>query len=77
MSSPEPFSKLLILIGVFIIILGLLLILWGKVPFLGKLPGDILLQKGNFRFIFPVVSCLVVSVVLTIIINFIIRVLGN
>jgi hypothetical protein len=64
MSSLEPFGKLLILVGVFIIILGLLLILWGKIPFLGKLTGDILLQKGNFRFISADASCPVISAIL-------------
>ena len=77
MSGLEPFGKLLILAGVFIIILGLLLLLWDKIPFLGRLPGDIFLHKGNFRFIFPVVSCLVISAVLTIIVNLLIRFLGK
>jgi hypothetical protein len=77
MSSLEPFGKLLILVGVFIIIMGLLLVLWGKVPFLGKLPGDIFLQKGNFRFIFPIMTCLILSAVLTIIVNLVIRLLGK
>jgi hypothetical protein len=77
MSSLEPFGKLLILVGVFIIILGLTLVLWGRVPFLGKLSGDIFLQKGNFRFIFPVATCLVISAVLTIVVNLVIRFLGK
>ncbi len=71
------FGKLLILAGILIIIVGLLLVFWNKIPFLGKLPGDIFIEKGNFRFIFPVVTCLVISLVLTMIVNVIIRFFGK
>lgn len=71
----EPFGKLLILGRAFIVALGLLLTFWNRIPFLGKLPGDIFLQKDNFQFFFPIVTCMVISVVLTIIINLIIKLL--
>jgi len=77
MSDFEPLGKLLILTGVFIVILGLLVTFWSKIPLLGKLPGDIFLHKGNFRFFFPIVTCLVISGVLTIVINLLIRLLGK
>jgi hypothetical protein len=77
MSNFEPFGKLLILGGAFIIALGLLLIFWNRIPFLGKLPGDIFLQKGNFQFFFPIVTSLVISTVFTIIVNLIIKLLGK
>jgi hypothetical protein len=73
----ETFGKILLIIGTLIIISGILLIFWPKIPFLGKLPGDFLIQKGNFQFFFPLVTCLIISVVLTIIINLIIRWLGK
>lgn len=73
----ENLGKLLILIGVFIVILGVFLAFWSRIPFLGKLPGDIFFQKGNFRFFFPIVTCLIISAVLTIIINLIIRFFGR
>jgi hypothetical protein len=73
----ENLGKLLILIGVFIAILGVFLAFWSRIPFLGRLPGDVFVQKGNFRFFFPIVTCLVISAVLTIIINLIIRFLGR
>ncbi len=44
---------------------------------LGKLPGDIFIQRGNFTFAFPVVTMIVVSIVLTIVLNLIIRFLNN
>jgi hypothetical protein len=77
MSSFEHLGKLLILTGVFIVILGLLVTFWSKIPLLGKLPGDIFLQKGNFRLFFPIVTCLVISGILTIVINLLIRLLGK
>jgi hypothetical protein len=77
MTGFEQLGKTLILIGVFVVILGLFLVFWSKIPLLGRLPGDIFLQKGNFRFFFPVVTCLVISAVLTIVVNLIIRLLGR
>ncbi len=73
----ENLGKLMILIGIFIAISGIFFAFWSKIPFLGRLPGDILLQKGNFRLFFPIVTCLVISAVLTIIINLIIRFFGR
>ena len=66
-------GKILILVGAFLAFFGLLLVFWQKIPILGKLPGDILLQKGNFQFFFPVVTCLIISILLTIILNFVIH----
>jgi hypothetical protein len=77
MSSFEPLGKLLILAGVFIAVLGLLVMFWIKVPFLGKLPGDVFLQKGSFRFFFPIVTCLLISAVLTVVINLVMRLLSK
>jgi hypothetical protein len=70
-------GKLLILGGVFLTLLGLLMVFWHRIPFLGKLPGDIFFQKGDFRFFFPLVTCLILSALLTILINLIIRLLGR
>ena len=77
MSSLEPLGKFLILAGVFIVVLGLLVMFWSKIPFLGKLPGDIFVQKGSFQFFFPIVTCLLVSAVLTVVINLIMRLLSK
>jgi len=59
-------SKLLIASGLILIGLGLLFYLFGKVPFLGKLPGDIYIQKKNFTFYFPLASCILLSLFLTL-----------
>jgi hypothetical protein len=62
-------GKLLLLFAVVIGIVGLLLIIMGNVPFLGKLPGDLVIRRGGSTFFFPIVTCIILSVVLTILIN--------
>ena len=60
-------GKILILIGGIIVVIGILLLFAGKIPFLGKLPGDIFFKKGNFTFYFPLMTSIVISIVLTLI----------
>lgn len=60
------FAKLLIVIGIIAIIIGILIILNIKLPF-GKLPGDIVIKKENFTFAFPIVTCIIASIVLSVI----------
>lgn len=61
-------GRTLITIGVVLLIIGGIMILGEKVG-LGKLPGDIFIQKGNFTFFFPIVSSIVISLMLTLILN--------
>ena len=65
----DGLGKILLIAGGVIIILGLLLIFNQHIPFFGKLPEDIAIKKDNFSFYFPVVTFLIISVVLTILIN--------
>jgi hypothetical protein len=65
----QPIAKTLILLGLLMILIGGGLLLFGKIPFLGKLPGDIHVQKKNFDFYFPIITCLVVSFVLSALIS--------
>jgi uncharacterized protein HemY len=58
-------GKILIVTGLVIAGIGVLLVLTPKVPWLGKLPGDILIKKDNFRFYFPVTTCIIISIILT------------
>jgi len=69
----QGIGKILILGGAFLAFFGLLLFFWQRIPFLGKLPGDIFLHKGSFQFFFPIVTCIIISIVLTIILNLVIR----
>jgi hypothetical protein len=62
-------GKMLIVFGVVMVAIGLILILMGKVPFLGKLPGDINIQKKDFGFYFPLGTCIVVSIVLSLLLS--------
>ncbi len=62
-------GKLMILIGIIFIVLGGIFWLAPNIPFLGKLPGDIDYKSGNFRFYFPVVTCIILSILLTILLN--------
>ncbi len=61
----EPLGKMLILAGLGLVGLGVMVWLLGRRSGGGWLPGDIVVQRGNFKFYFPVVTCLVVSVVLS------------
>ena len=65
---PET-GKLLIIVGGFIVVVGLFLTLGLRIPFLGKLPGDISVDRGNVHFYFPIVTCLLLSLVLTLVLN--------
>lgn len=69
-------SRLLIVIGILLIIAGLLWPLATKLG-LGRLPGDILIERGNTRVFIPVTSAILVSVVLTVVINVIFWFLGR
>lgn len=58
--------KLLIASGAVLIAVGLVWMAVGRFLPLGKLPGDIMVDKGSFKFYFPVVTCIVLSVVLSL-----------
>ncbi|MBU0548098.1 MAG: DUF2905 domain-containing protein, partial [Candidatus Omnitrophica bacterium] len=66
-------GKMLVFFGIFMILLGLFFMLTGRIPFLGKLPGDISIHTKWFHFYFPIVTFLITSFLLTIIINIIFR----
>jgi hypothetical protein len=65
----EGLGKILLIAGGVIIVIGLLLVFSQHIPFFGKLPGDIFIKKDNFSFYFPIVTFLIVSILLTVIIN--------
>jgi hypothetical protein len=60
-------GKLLIIVGGAIILIGLILYFFDKIPLLGKLPGDILIKKKNFTFYFPLATSIVISIILSLI----------
>jgi len=67
------FGKILIVIGVVIAVLGFLLLLGEKIPWIGRLPGDFYYKGKNFSFYFPLATGIIISIILTIILMFISR----
>lgn len=59
-------SRTLVFLGVILIVIGLAASVFEKVPGLGRLPGDITIRKGNFSFYFPLATCLLASLILTV-----------
>jgi hypothetical protein len=59
-------GKILVAFGLLIALAGVVLLLVGRVPWIGRLPGDIYIQRGNFTFYFPLATSLLLSVVLTL-----------
>jgi hypothetical protein len=71
-------GRMLLIVGGSIAVIGLLLILGGRfLPWLGRLPGDIHIQRGNFSCFFPLVTSIVLSLILTIVLNIIIRLINK
>ncbi|KMZ41767.1 MULTISPECIES: DUF2905 domain-containing protein [Bacillales] len=62
----NPVAKLLIIGGAALIVIGLLWQVGGRFLPLGRLPGDIVVEKENVKFYFPVVTCIVISIVLSL-----------
>ena len=60
-------AKMLILLGLSLALLGVLLLVAGKIPFLGRLPGDIVVERPGFRFYFPLGTSILLSVLLTLV----------
>jgi len=73
MGEFSQFGKLLIFLGIIIVLVGLFLVSFSKIPYLGKLPGDIYVKKGNFSFYFPLATSIIISIFLTILLNLIFR----
>ncbi len=65
MENIHHMGKFLVVFGIILSIIGGLLMFSGKIPWLGKLPGDILIQKKNFTFYFPLATSLLLSLLLT------------
>ena len=62
-------GRLLIILGLIVVALGVVILLAGRLPFIGHLPGDILIRRGGGSFYFPIVTCLLLSIALTVVLN--------
>jgi hypothetical protein len=59
-------GKLLILFGVLTVVIGLLLLVGEKIPWVGRLPGDIIIKRERFTFYFPIATSILISIILTL-----------
>lgn len=67
----QSLGKVIIVLGVFFVVFGSLILFSPKIPFIGRLPGDILIKRDNFTFYFPLASSIIISLIITIILNLI------
>ena len=63
----ESFGKLLIFFGILLVALGLIFSFGVKISWLGHLPGDIYIRREGFSFYFPLTTCLLISLILTLV----------
>jgi len=66
MNPLNEMGRLLLFLGIFLVIAGILLMFLPKLPFIGRLPGDFVIKKGNFTFYFPLATSIILSIILTI-----------
>lgn len=62
----QHIGKVLMVTGAVIILIGAALTLSGRIPWLGKLPGDFLIERKNFTFYFPLATSIVISILLSL-----------
>ncbi len=60
-------AKIIIILGIVLVAIGVVLLFVEKIPFLGKLPGDILIKKEHFTFYFPLTTSILVSIIISLI----------
>jgi hypothetical protein len=70
-------GKALIVLGVVLVVIGALFVVGDRIPLLGKLPGDIRIERENTTFYFPLTTCILLSVALTLLINLVGRLFGR
>ncbi len=63
----EGLGKSLIIIGMIIIMIGVIISLSSKIPFIGRLPGDIFIKRDNFTFYFPLATSIIISIIISLI----------
>ena len=66
----SEFGKTLIFFGLILLIVGVIVSLAGKLPWLGHLPGDITIERERFSFYFPLATCILISVIVSLVLYF-------
>ncbi len=75
MNPFENIGKALMIMGALILLLGIIITAASGLPLLGRLPGDIFIHKDGFSFYFPLATSVIISILLTVIINIVGRLL--
>jgi len=68
----SPFAsigKILIILGAVIILIGIVVLYANRIPYIGRLPGDIYIKKDNFVFYFPLTTCILISIIIYVILK--------
>ncbi len=73
MSEFSGFGRILMILGILVFAVGFLLWIGNRITFPWRLPGDIVVRREGFSFYFPIVTCIAVSIVLTVVLNLISR----
>ena len=73
MTDFSSLGRTVLIVGLLIAAAGVFMLLAGRLPFLGRLPGDIAVQRGSWSFYFPLASSLILSLVLTVVLNLFFR----
>ena len=63
-------GKTLIYLGIVLVIVGAIIVLAGKLPWLGHQPGDIAIERDRFSFYFPLATCILISVIVSLVLYF-------
>ena len=69
----DSLGKILMIFGGILLVVGAILYFGGKFTALGRLPGDIHIERENFSFNFPIVTCILVSLIMTVVLNLFFR----
>jgi len=69
MDGLEPIGRALVIIGIFITVLGAIMLLTPRVPWLGHLPGDIVIHRDDLTIYIPITTMLIVSVLLSVVLS--------
>ena len=64
------FAKTLIYIGIILVVIGVIFSIAGKVPWLGRLPGDLMIEREGYTYYFPLTTCILISVIISLVLYF-------
>ena len=73
----DSLGKLLLVVGLVIAVVGVGIMLAGRVPFLGSLPGDLSFERDGVRVSIPIATSIVVSIILTVVLNLVFGIFGR